>query len=174
MTFRKIRNALVERLWNYMGCPVVLADQVQPEAQLPYGIYSVSTPYAPDRGMGDYTTREAEGGNAEITRMEMPSATFSFTFCSQNRTDADGKYIYGSDEAEDLADKAIGYFQHVGYDDFLMLGITIVEIGQAQNRSTLIIDEAARRVGFDVRIRYTRQDTRVVSSVETAPITEKE
>lgn len=122
----------------------------------------------------DYTTREAEGGNAEITRMEMPSATFSFTFCSQNRTDADGIYIYGSDEAEDLADKAIGYFQHVGYDDFLMLGITIVEIGQAQNRSTLIIDEAARRVGFDVRIRYTRQDTRVVSSVETAPITEKE
>ena len=106
--------------------------------------------------------------------MEMPSATFSFTFCSQNRTDADGIYIYGSDEAEDLADKAIGYFQHVGYDDFLMLGITIVEIGQAQNRSTLIIDEAARRVGFDVRIRYTRQDTRVVSSVETAPITEKE
>ena len=55
-----------------------------------------------------------------------------------------------------------------------MLGITIVEIGQAQNRSTLIIDEAARRVGFDVRIRYTRQDTRVVSSVETTPITEKE
>ena len=161
MTFREIRNALVERLWNYMGCPIVLADQVQPEAQLPYGIYSVSTPYAPDRGMGDYTTREAEGGNAEITRMEMPSATFSFTFCSQNRTDADGIYIYGSDEAEDLADKAIGYFQHV-------------EIGQAQNRSTLIIDEAARRVGFDVRIRYTRQDTRVVSSVETAPITEKE
>ena len=125
MTFREIRNALVERLWNYMGCPIVLADQVQPEAQLPYGIYSVSTPYAPDRGMGDYTTREAEGGNAEITRMEMPSATFSFTFCSQNS-------------------------------------------------STLIIDEAARRVGFDVRIRYTRQDTRVVSSVETAPITEKE
>ena len=104
--------------------------------------------------------------------MEMPSATFSFTFCSQNRTDADGIYIYGSDEAEDLADKAIGYFQHVGYDDFLMLGITIVEIGQAQNRSTLIIDEAARRGGFDIR--YTRQDTRVVSSVETAPITEKE
>ena len=114
MTFREIRNALVERLWNYMDCPIVLADQVQPEAQLPYGIYSVSTPYAPDRGMGDYTTREAEGGNAEITRMEMPSATFSFTFCSQNRTDAGGKYIYGSDEAEDLADKAIGYFQHVG------------------------------------------------------------
>ena len=76
-----------------MGCPIVLADQVQPEAQLPYGIYSVSTPYAPDRGMGDYTTREAEGGNAEITRMEMPSATFSFTFCSQNRTDAGGTYI---------------------------------------------------------------------------------
>lgn len=38
MTFREIRNALVERLWNYMGCPIVLADQVQPEAQLPYGL----------------------------------------------------------------------------------------------------------------------------------------
>lgn len=137
MTFREIRNALVERLWNYMGCPIVLADQVQPEAQLPYGIYSVSTPYAPDRGMGDYTTREAEGGNAEITRMEMPSATFSFTFCSQNRTDADGIYIYGSDEAEDLADKAIGYFQHVGYDDFLMLGITMSKLARRRTAAPL-------------------------------------
>lgn len=160
-------------LWDYLGCPVVLSDQVQPEAPFPFGIYSITTPYAPTGEMGDYTTAAAEGG-VEIIRMEMPSATFSFTFCSQNRIGDDGEVISGADEAGELASRAIGWFQHVGYDDISRLGITIVEVGQAQDRTTLIIDEAARRVGFDVRIRYTRTDTRKVSVVEKVNITEKE
>ena len=39
-----------------------------------------------------------------------------------------------------------------------------------QDRTVLLVDEAARRVGFDVRIRYTRQDTRLVSIVEETRI----
>ena len=173
MTITQIRDKLISLLWDYLGCPVILSDQVQPEAEFPYGIYSITTPYAPAGELGDYTSADTEEG-VEITRMEMPSATFSFTFCSQNRTGEDGKHISGADEAEELTWKAIGFFLHVGYDEFLKLGITIVDVGQAQNRTTLVIDEAARRVGFDVRIRYTRQDTRKVSNIETIPIKEKE
>lgn len=102
--------------------------------------------------------------------MEMPSATFSFTFCSQDRTGPEGKPISGADEAEPLASRAAGYFLHAGYDDFLRLGIAVVEVGQTQDRTVLLVDEAARRVGFDVRIRYTRQDTRLVSTVEETRI----
>lgn len=173
MTITQIRNQLVKLLWDYLGCPVILSDQVQPEALFPYGIYSITTPYAPNGELGDYTMAPLEDG-AVVTRMEMPSATFSFTFCSQNRTGENGEAISGADEAEELAWKAIGYFQHVGYDDIAKLGITIVDVSQAQNRTTLIIDEAARRVGFDVRIRYTRQDTRKVSTIERTPIIKKE
>ena len=77
-------------------------------------------------------------------------------------------------EAEDLAEKAAAYFLHTGYDDFLKLGVAVVDIGQVQPRTTLVIDEAARRYGFDVRIRYTRQDTRRISTVETVQIVKKE
>lgn len=165
MTFVEVRNKLIAHLWEYLGCPVVLSSQVQPEAEMPFGIYTVTAPYVSDGGLGDITERETEDG-MEVTRMEMPSATFSFTFCSQDRIDPEGKPISGADEAETLASRAAGYFLHVGYDDFLRLGIAVVEVGQTQDRTVLLVDEAARRVGFDVRIRYTRQDTRLVSTVE--------
>lgn len=172
MTFVEIRNKLIERLWDFVGCPVILSDQVQPEAEFPYGVYS-ATSYIPQNGMGDYTEKYADG-DITVTRTEMPYATFSFTFCSMNRTGENGEPISGADEAEMLASKAVGYFQHSGYDDFASLGIAVVDVSQTQNRTTLVIDEAARRVGFDVRIRYTRQDTRKVSTIEKIPFKEKE
>ena len=173
MTVVLLRNSIVKLLWDYLECPVILADQVQPETEFPFGIYSVTTPYASTGELGDYSVEDVEGGTME-TRMEMPSATFSFTFCSQNRTDEEGNAINGADEAEELASKAVGYFQHVGYDAFSALGVTIVEVGPVQDRTTLVIDEAARRVGFDVRIRYTRTDTREISTVSPTNITVKE
>lgn len=173
MTITQIRNKLIALLWDYMGLPIILSDQVQPEAELPYGIYSITTSYTSTGELGDYRTVPTEEG-AEVARMEMPIATYSFTFCSQNRTGENGEPIYGADEAEELASKAIGWFQHVGYDDISKLGITVVEVGPAQNRTTLVIDEAARRVGFDVRIRYTRVDTRKVSVIERTQIIKKE
>ena len=142
MTFVEMRNTLVKKLWDYLGCPVVLADQVQPEAPFPFVVYSVTAPYIP--------------GNE----------TFSFTCCSMNRTGEDGAFVSGADEAAELADAAMGWFLHTGYMDISALGITIVEVGQVQDRTTLVIDEAARRFGFDVQIRYTREDTLKVPSIK--------
>ena len=56
MTFVEMRNAMVKKLWDYLGCPVVLADQVQPEATFPCAIYSVTAPYIPCNTIGDYRT----------------------------------------------------------------------------------------------------------------------
>ena len=85
MNFRELRNRLISSLWDYIGCPVILSNQVQPEAEPPFCIYTVTVPYIPDGGMGDYEIADVAEG-VKISRMEMPSATFSFTFCSQNRT----------------------------------------------------------------------------------------
>ena len=94
------------KLWDYLGCPVVLADQVQPEAPFPFVIYSVTTPYIPDNTMGDYRTMP-DGEDSAVVRRVMPTATFSFTCCSMNRGD-DGAFISGADEAYELADEANG------------------------------------------------------------------
>ena len=165
MNFRELRNRLISSLWDYIGCPVILSNQVQPEAEPPFCIYTVTAPYIPDGGMGDYEIADVAEG-VKISRMEMPSATFSFTFCSQNRTAENGSVVNGEDEAWSVADKAISYFKHAGQDDFLALGVAVVDVGQAQDRTTLLVDEAARRVGFDVQIRYTRIDERETASIE--------
>ena len=143
MNFRELRNRLISSLWDYIGCPVILSNQVQPEAEPPFCIYTVTAPYIPDGGMGDYEIADVAEG-VKISRMEMPSATFSFTFCSQNRTAENGSAVNGEDEAWAVADKAISYFKHAGQDDFLALGVAVVDVGQAQDRTTLLVDEAAR------------------------------
>ena len=168
MTFVEMRNAMVKKLWDYLGCPVVLANQVQPEAPFPFVIYSVTTPYIPDNTMGDYRTLP-DREDSDVVRRVTPTATFSFTCCSMNRGE-DGAFISGADEAYELADEAMGWFLHTGYMDISALGITVVEVGQVQDRTTLVIDEAARRFGFDVQIRYTREDTLNVPSIKKVTI----
>ena len=169
MTFVEMRNAMVKKLWDYLGCPVVLADQVQPEATFPFVIYSVTAPYIPGNTMGDYRTLP-DGEDSTVVRRVMPTATFSFTCCSMNRMGEGGTFVSGADEAYELADEAMGWFLHTGYMDVSALGITVVEVGQVQERTTLVIDEAARRFGFDVQIRYTREDTLNVSSIKKVTI----
>lgn len=169
MTFVEMRNAMVKKLWDYLGCPVVLADQVQPEATFPFVIYSVTAPYIPGNTMGDYRTLP-DGEDSTVVRRVMPTATFSFTCCSMNRMGEGGTFVSGADEAYELADEAMGWFLHTGYMDISALGITVVEVGQVQDRTTLVIDEAARRFGFDVQIRYTREDTLNVPSIKKVTI----
>ncbi len=171
-----LRNQIVKLLWSYLKIPVILSDQAQPEAVPPFCIYSVTSPYSGGGELGDITNRDAEDPMELLEdRTEMPSATFSFTLCSENRVEDDGEEISGADEAEELADKAVGYFKQVGYDDFARLGICIVDVGAVQDRSTLMVDEESRRKGFDVRIRYTRTDTRTIQTVQhTTTIPKKE
>lgn len=182
MTFLDVRNTIVSQLEAALCIPVVLSDQAAPAPDFPFAYYSVTSPYAPTGEMGNYSTEEIEGTNQIITtRTEQPSATFSFVFCSINRytKDEDGKdvepYIYGEDEAQSLAEKAQSFFLLEGYDTLSNLGIVIVDITNTTNRTTLVVDEAARRYGFDVRVRYTRTDTRKDETVgNVATYSEKE
>lgn len=72
MNFRELRNRLISSLWDYIGCPVILSNQVQPEAEPPFCIYTVTAPYIPDGGMGDYEIADVAEG-VKISRLEMPS-----------------------------------------------------------------------------------------------------
>lgn len=76
------------------------------------------------------------------------------------------KYVLGEDEAFRFADKAAGWFLHAGYDTIAGMGITVDDVSAVQDRSTLMVDEEARRYGFDIRIRYVRTDTRKIGTIE--------
>lgn len=173
MNFLDVRNTVVKLLAKYLDRPVVLSDQVQPvEEAYPFGYYNVLTPYTPTGEQGDYAQIPNDDGvTVETTRREQPYATFSFTFCSVNRwtTDDNGDeiepYIYGEDEAQRLAERAQGFFLHVAYNELSDLGIVVVEVTNTTNRTTLVVDEAARRYGFDVRVRYSRVESRTDNTV---------
>lgn len=170
MKFLELRNKLISGLSGYLGIPVVLADQVQPEQLFPYVLYSVTSPYIPETGMGEPLQTEDGGKNIEI-RSEQPSCSFSFTVCSMNRETLDGNgnpiLVFGEDEVLELSEKAQGWFLHTGYDYISNMGITVIDVTNVQNRSFLQVDEEARRYGFDVLIRYKRIDERQINVIET-------
>jgi len=173
MTFLKVRNTISKKLEEHLGIPVKLSEQTDSVPEFPFCFYSVTTPYASTGELGNYSTEEIPGTtDITTTREEQPSATFSFVMCSINRhtKDADGNdiepYIYGEDEAQILAEKAQGFFLHVERDTLSNLGIVVVSVTNVTNRTTLVVDEAARRYGFDVRVRYVRSDERTDGTVK--------
>lgn len=178
MTFTEIRNELVNSLHGALGIDVILSDQASPERDVPFLIYSITTPYAPTGEFGSHYQKQTTGKDGKIyiedQRREQPSATFSFTACSENRwaDEAHTTYIFGEDEAQSIVEKAVGHLLHGAYHDLADKGIVIAEITNVGNRTTLIVDEAARRYGFDVRIRYTKADERLDSVIETAVLKE--
>lgn len=170
MNFVQKRNALISAMSAALGCPVILDSQVQPEVEPPLVVYSVTSDYIPDGSLGHYSTEACgEGKDIVSVRAEQPTATFSFTACSINRTvEKDGSqvYILGADEAMELATLAQGFFLHTGRQQIARAGFVVVEVTGTANRDALELDEMGRRFGFDVRLRYTREDRVSVGAIE--------
>lgn len=171
------RNALIQALSEAVGHPVVLASQVQPEAEPPFIVYSVTSDYIPDGSLGHYSLEPCREDNDVVeVRAEQPTTTISFTACSINRSvEKDGAqtYILGYDEALELATLAQGFFLHTGRRAIERAGFVVVEVSGTANRDALELDEMGRRFGFDVRLRYTRTDRVKIETITTATIKQK-
>lgn len=159
MTFTEARNAIVAGLEKHIGCPVVLSDQIAEQPMYPYSYYSVLVPRISSHAFGLHEIVGDEEHGYRHIRSEPVEATMSFTFCSQNRETEDGGYIYGEDEALELADKGHGFFllnAHcliVGSED-----VVIRNVGRVASRSGFMVEDTVRRFGFDVRFAYIRTD----------------
>ena len=173
MTFTEKSNKLIAALHAAVGRPVVLASQVQPEAEVPFIIYTVTTDYMADGSLGHYLQGDGETEDSlVVVRAEQPTATFSFTACSIDRTTESGT-VFGADEALDLANRAQGFFLHTGRDAMEAAGFVALDVSNATNRDALELNEMGRRYGFDVRLRYVREDVLEVGTVEKPNIIQK-
>lgn len=169
----KTRNKLITLLHNELEVPVILADQVQPEAEYPFVIYKFLNPYMSRGVSGNIFTEVVDDKHIDNIREEQAEATISFTVCSMNRK-VDDKWISGEDEIIELTDKAISWFLHRGYQQLTEIGIVIIEVMNTGDRSFLQVDEVARQYGFDVRIRYTYRTVRKDSAVQSYKIKKEE
>lgn len=171
MTQIELRNLLVRELYAYLGGPkVVLSDQMMPEAEYPYIYYQSVQQHIP----GPHNRYdEGEPGTAMFIqrRSEEAQASFSFTACGLNRTEADGRPVSGDDEALELADRAQGFFLFAGRRVLATQGVVVIRVENTQSRSAFGVDETDRRYGFDVLLRYEREDTRTAPAMEPVPVT---
>lgn len=157
MKFVQARNEIVARLEAHLGCPVNLSDQIADKPEYPYCYYSVLTPRISSHAFGLKEVKEIDGGYT-LQRHEPASATMSFTVCSMNRNTEDG-YIYGEDEALELAEKVHGFFLldarsiHTDSGD-----IVIYNVGPVTNRTSFLVEDTVRRYGLDIRFNYVRTD----------------
>lgn len=164
MKAREVRNKIIKELYQYMQIPVYKSDQVAPEAELPYIIYSITSPYVRDSTLGHYAYGANENGQIVENRAERAGMTLSFTVCSQNRKLKNGDSVYGDDEAMDLAERAQGWLLFVGRE-ILSPDIVVESVENVVGRSVLLVDEEANRYGFDVTVRYIREDERNIGFI---------
>lgn len=158
MTIVQARDAIWARLKEHIACPIVLADDIEDMPEAPYCYYSILAPRITNHAFGLIELEETQDGFIR-RRSEPVSATMSFTFCSKNRDTPDGGYIFGEDEALELAEKAHGFFLLNGHNIVTEHGdIVIQNIGTVANRSGFLVTDTIRRYGFDVRFGYVRTD----------------
>ena len=157
MKFVEARNEIVYRLEQHIGCSVVLSEQIADKPEYPCCYYSVLAPRISNHAFG---LRElVADADAQIARRsELAGATMSFTFCSMNR-DTESGYIFGEDEALELAEKAHGFFLLNAHNIHTDAGdIVISNVGPVVKRSGFLVEETVRRYGFDVRFNFVRVD----------------
>lgn len=169
MTQKELRNILVRELYHYLKGPkIVLSDQVMPEAEYPYLYYQSVQQHIPGPSN---RYNEGKAGAAEFTqrRSEEAQASFSFTACGLNRTGPDGRPVNGDDEALELADRAQGFFLFAGRQILADQGVVVIQVENTQSRSAFGVEETDRRYGFDVLVRYEREDIRPARAMKPVP-----
>ena len=157
MRFVEARNEIVYRLEKHIDCPVELSEQIVEQPEYPYCYYSVLATRISEHAFG---LRELvpDGDIPIAQRLEPVRATMSFTFCSMNRETEDG-YIFGEDEALELAEKAHGFFLLNSHNIHTEAGdIVIDNVGGVAKRSGFLVEETVRRYGFDVSFNFIRVD----------------
>lgn len=161
MNLKLIRDGIVGKLMDYVGVPVVMLEQVAKKPKYPYIGYKFTVPYNPDRTQGIIETDLVPSldpkyeHDVEETVIFQPQMTISITV-----------YAKDSLEAQELAKKAHDWFKHAGYYELDALNVVTVSTAAFGDRTTLIVDDYERRVGFDVILRTVDKIKRRVETIE--------
>lgn len=168
MTFIETRNCIVNSLEEYLGCPVILSDQIADKPDFPYCYYSVLVPRITNHAFGLQCVQENDDGGYTLKRYEPVKATISLTFCSENR-ESDKGYIFGEDEAIELAERAHGFFLLTAHNLHTETGdVVICKVGTVSKRDSFVVEETKRRYGFDVQFSYVRTDETPTTIIQNA------
>ncbi|MCM3413523.1 phage neck terminator protein [Metabacillus litoralis] len=152
-------NAIIAKIFQDTQIRIVEANQNNaPTLTVPYGIYNITSPFIKGVGTEDVTYQVTET-NLEKKRTEQYKQTVSFTF-------------YGTDNETtiDLANKVRQWFLFFGEEFIQSKNITVVSIGNIQNRTTFLVDSYEYKHGFDVQFRLSEELTKNVDFFDKVTI----
>lgn len=129
--FEEMSKAVASGLREYIGIPVILANQTAEAPAHPYATYNVTTPAQANGG----TYQQHEDG---IDRKQVRSV-WSITILAKE---------WG--ESLSLATKAREWFEHTGRMWLAEHGITVQSTTDVNNRDNILTVEYERKNGFDV------------------------
>ena len=126
-----IRSTVVKNLREYVGRPIVRANQTAPMPAMPYGRYTITTLATANNG----TYGEYEDGKARKPVKQIWSLTFEAE-------------VY--EEALNLANKAHSWFEYVGKTVLNDNDVIVEKVGAIGDRSNLLTIDYQYAQGFDV------------------------
>ena len=126
-----IRSTVVKNLKEYLGCPLVRANQTAKMPAMPYGRYTITTLATANNG----TYGEYEDGKARKPVKQHWSLTFE-----------SDKY----EEAVNFANKARSWFEYTGTTVLNDNDVIVESVGAVGDRSNLLTIEYQYSYGFDV------------------------
>lgn len=147
-----IRSTVVKNLKEYLGIPIVRANQTAKMPDMPYGRYTITTIATANNG----TYGEYEDGIARKPVKQM----WSLIFESE-------KY----EEAVNFANKARSWFDYAGKLILNDNNVIVENVGAISDRSSLLSVEYQYSYGFDVTFwAYDEVEMPEVETIETVDL----
>lgn len=128
---KKIESTIVRGLQDYLGCPVILANQHSPAPAYPYVSFTVTSPK---------TTNNGTYGTA-YDGVSFKNIKQNWSFTSQSNDD---------DQCNEIALKAHDWFSQIGIVLLSDNNIHVNSVKDINNRDNLITIQYEYRRGFDV------------------------
>lgn len=144
------KTVILPILTEFIGFPIIRADQTADKPNGPHATYKITMPYG--KGVGQpATTYEMEGDNMVEIDSENYRATVSFT-----------TYDWSDDVSREMAQSIRDWWAFYGRDFLQKQGVAIIELTDVQNRDALLLEEYERRNGFDAVLRLSRRMKRQI------------
>lgn len=130
MDYENLKLIVAKGLKNYLGIPIIRADQNKAPPKYPYGTYKATTPMTANNG----TYGVYEDGKAR----KPVKSIWSFSFLSENES-----------ESFALANKARTWLDYVATAYLSDNGIVVESVGAVGNRDNILTAEYEYKKGFD-------------------------
>lgn len=146
-----IIKEMIARIKQDTGIMVVKGNTTAPQPAMPYGVYNITSPYIKSGERGVITQFTDTTGIYE-KRTEQSKFTISFSIFAET-----------VEATMESAVKVHQWFLFLGQSFIQDKNLAVVTVGTIEDRTTFIVDDYEYKHGFDVQLRETNEQIRLLS-----------